>query len=333
DRLTITATDLDQSIRTSCAAKVKKPGACTIPARKLFDYIKLLPDGEISIKLMENHWVQIRLGRSNTKMVGMPRVNFPQVLPFPTAGAIRLPASVLRNMIGKTIFSVANEESRYTLNGALLLVKAGSLTMVATDGHRLAHIEKTNENLTVSGEKRLLIPRKALAELQSLLANTEEEFIDFSDDEQTLYFQVGDRVLTSRKLTGQFPNYEAVLPRDNNRFVIVRTAELLASIQRVAQFADERSGAVKVRLEQNEMKISSSSTEAGESEDTIETPYNMDPLVIGFNSAYMVDFLKAVGDVSEVRLEFKDAQTAGQVRPEDSTDDFRYRYIIMPMRI
>ncbi len=333
DRLTITATDLDQSIRTSCAAKVKKSGSCTIPARKLFDYIKLLPDGEISIKLMENHWVQIRLGRSNTKMVGMARVNFPQVLPFPTAGAIRLPASVLRNMIGKTIFSVANEESRYTLNGALLLVKAGSLTMVATDGHRLAHIEKTGENLAVSGEKRLLIPRKALSELQSLLANTEEEFIDFSDDEQTLYFQVGNRVLTSRKLTGQFPNYEAVLPRDNNRFVIVRTADLLASIQRVAQFADERSGAVKVRLEQNEMKISSSSTEAGESEDTIETPYSMDPLVIGFNSAYMVDFLKAVGDVSEVRLEFKDAQTAGQVRPEDAKDDFRYRYIIMPMRI
>ncbi|MGC2512096.1 MAG: DNA polymerase III subunit beta, partial [Acidobacteriaceae bacterium] len=237
------------------------------------------------------------------------------------------------NMIGKTIFSVANEESRYTLNGALLLVKAGSLTMVATDGHRLAHIEKTNENLAVSGEKKLLIPRKALAELQSLLANTEEEFIDFSDDEQTLYFQVGNRVLTSRKLTGQFPNYEAVLPRDNNRFVIVRTVDLLASIQRVAQFADERSGAVKVRLEQNEMKISSSSTEAGESEDTIETPYNMDPLVIGFNSTYMVDFLKAVGDVSEVRLEFKDAQTAGQVRPEDAKDDFRYRYIIMPMRI
>ncbi|MEO6829928.1 MAG: DNA polymerase III subunit beta, partial [Acidobacteriaceae bacterium] len=295
NRLTITATDLDQSIRTSCEAKVKKSGSCTIPARKLYDYIKLLPDGEITIKLMENHWVQIRLGRSNTKMVGMARANFPQIQPFPNSGAIRLPAATLRTMIGKTIFSVANEESRYTLNGALLLVKAGSLTMVATDGHRLAHIEKTGENLAVSGEKRLLVPRKALAELQSLLANTDEEFIDFADDEQTLYFQVGNRVLTSRKLTGQFPNYEAVLPRENNRFVIVRTTDLLSSIQRVAQFADERSGAVKVRLEQNEMKISSSSTDAGESEDTIETPYSMDPLVIGFNSAYMVDFLKAVG--------------------------------------
>jgi DNA polymerase-3 subunit beta len=333
NRLTITATDLDQSIRTSCEAKVKRPGACTIPARKLYDYIKLLPDGELSIKLMENHWVQIRLGRSNTKMVGMARANFPAVAAFPSAGALRLPTATLRTMISKTIFAVANEESRYTLNGALLLVKAGSLTMVATDGHRLAHIEKAGENLAVSGEKRLLIPRKTLSELQSLLANTDSEFLDFADDEQTLYFSIGNRVLTSRKLTGQFPNYEAVLPRENNRFVIVRTAELQASIQRVAQFADERSGAVKLRLEQNEIKISSSSNEAGESEDTIETPYNMESLVIGFNSAYMLDFLKVVSDTPEVRLEFKDAQTAGQVRPEDPDGEFRYRYIIMPMRI
>jgi DNA polymerase-3 subunit beta len=333
NRLTITATDLDQSIRTSCEAKVKKPGACTIPARKLYDYIKLLPDGELSIKLMENHWVQIRLGRSNTKMVGMARANFPAVASFPKAGALRLPTATLRTMINKTIFAVANEESRYTLNGALLVVKAGSLTMVATDGHRLAHIEKAGENLAVSGEKRLLIPRKTLSELQSLLSNTESEFLDFADDEQTLYFEIGNRVLTSRKLTGQFPNYEAVLPRENTRFVIVRTTDLQASIQRVAQFADERSGAVKLRLEQNEIKISSSSNEAGESEDTIETPYSMESLVIGFNSAYMLDFLKVVSDTPEVRLEFKDAQTAGQVRPEDPDGEFRYRYIIMPMRI
>src|SRR6201996_5275809 len=148
DRLTITATDLDQSIRTSCAAKVKKPGACTIPARKLFDYVKLLPEGEISIKLMENHWVQIRSGRSNTKMVGMARANFPQVPEFPETGLTKLSALSLKGMILKTIFAISNEESRYTLNGALLILKAESLSMVATDGHRLAHIEKTGESLS-----------------------------------------------------------------------------------------------------------------------------------------------------------------------------------------
>jgi DNA polymerase-3 subunit beta len=334
DRLVITATDLDQSIKTSCAAKVKKSGACTIPARKLYDYIKLLGDGDISIKLMDNHWVQIRSGRSNTKMVGMARANFPQVPVFPDAGVTKIPSASLKNMIGKTIFAISNEETRYTLNGALLILKAESLAMVATDGHRLAHVEKSGETLgNISGEKKTLIPRKALSELQSLLANSEVEQVDFADDDHTLFFRVGHRTLTSRKLTGQFPNYEAVLPRDNNKFVVVRNEDLMASIQRVAQFADERSGAVKMRLEQNELKISSSSTDSGESEDTIETPYNFDAIVVGFNSAYLIDFLRAVGSAGEVRLEFKDAQSAGQVRPEDADDEYRYRYIIMPMRI
>jgi DNA polymerase-3 subunit beta len=334
DRLTITATDLDQSLRTSCAAKVKKAGACTIPARKLYDYIKLLPEGEIAIKLMDNHWVQIRAGRSNTKMVGMARANFPQVPEMPGAGAFKLSVASLKGMIAKTIFAISNEESRYTLNGALLVLKSESMSMVATDGHRLAHVEKTGEALEgLSGEKKTLIPRKALSELQSLLSATDAESLEFADDDQTLFFKVGGRVLTSRKLTGQFPNYEAVLPRDNTKFAIVRSEDLMGAIQRVAQFADERSGAIKIRLEQNELKISSSSTDAGESEDTIETPYNYDPLVVGFNSAYLIDFLKAIGTMGEVRLEFKDAQSAGQMRPEDGSEDVKYRYILMPMRI
>ena len=339
-RLTITATDLDQSLRTSCAAKVKKPGACTIPARKLYDYIRLLPEGDISIKLMDNHWVQIRAGRSNTKMVGMARANFPQVAEFPAAGGTKISVPSLKNMVAKTIFAISNEESRYTLNGALLVLKAESMAMVATDGHRLAHIEKLGEELAgISGEKKIMVPRKALAELSSLLGavsasgTADAETIEFADDDSTLFFKVGARVLTSRKLTGQFPNYEAVLPRDNNKFVIVRSEDLLGCIQRVAQFADERSGAIKIRLEQNELKLSSSSTDAGESEDTIETPYNYDPLVVGFNSQYLIDFLKAIGNTGEVRLEFKDAQSAGQMRPEDGNEDVKYRYILMPMRI
>src|SRR5437764_1362065 len=184
DKLTITATDLDQSLKTSCAAKVKKPGACTIPARKLYDYIRLLPEGDISLKLMDNHWVQIRAGRSNTKMVGMARANFPQVPEFPSTGGFKINAASLRNMIAKTIFAISNEESRYTLNGALLVLKAESMAMVATDGHRLAHIEKTGESLEgISGEKKTLIPRKALGELASLLGSSDVETIEFAEYE------------------------------------------------------------------------------------------------------------------------------------------------------
>jgi DNA polymerase III subunit beta len=334
DRLSITATDLDQAIRTSTEVTVKKAGACTIPARKLYDYIKLLPDGDISIKLLENHWVQIRSGRSNTKMVGMARANYPQVPEFPAMAATTIPAVALKALIARTVFAISNEETRYTLNGALLVLKAESLAMVATDGHRLALVEKPNETLEgISGEKRVLIPRKALQELQQLLSVSDAEGVEFADDEHTLFFRVGHRTLSSRKLSGQFPNFEAVMPRDNNKFAVVRSSELAAAIQRVAQFADERSGAVKLRLESNELKISSSSTESGESEDTIDTPYSGEPIQMGFNSGYIIEFLKALNNDGEVRLEFKDPQSAGQMRPEDPDAEFKYRYVLMPMRI
>ena len=334
DRLSITATDLDQAIRTSAPVKVKKPGACTIPARKLYDYIKLLPDGEISIKLLENHWVQIRSGRSNTKMVGMARANYPQVPEFPTIAVTSISAVALKTLISRTIFAISNEESRYTLNGALMVLKAESIAMVATDGHRLSFVEKPNENLEgISGEKRILIPRKALQELQALLSNSDAEKVEFADDEHTLFFRVGHRTLSSRKLSGQFPNYEAVMPRDNTKFAVVRASELSGAIQRVAQFADERSGAIRLRLESNELKISSQSTESGESEDTIDTPYASDPILVGFNSTYIIDFLKALGNEGEVRLEFKDSQSAGQMRPEHPDAEYRSRYVLMPMRI
>jgi DNA polymerase-3 subunit beta len=334
DRLTITATDLDQAIRTSAEVKVKKPGACTIPARKLYDYIKLLPEGDISIKLLENHWVQIRSGRSNTKMVGMARANYPQVPEFPSVAVTSISTPALKTLIARTIFAISNEESRYTLNGALLVIKAESLAMVATDGHRLSYVEKPNESLDgISGEKRVLIPRKALQELQQLLNSTEAEKVEFADDEHTLFFRVGHRTLSTRKLSGQFPNFEAVMPRDNTKFAVVRVSELSAAIQRVAQFADERSGAIRMKLEGNELKVSSSSTESGESEDTIDTPYASDPIVVGFNSGYILDFLKALGNEGEVRLEFKDSQSAGQMRPEDPEAEYKYRYVLMPMRI
>jgi DNA polymerase-3 subunit beta len=334
DRLNITATDLDQAIRTSTEAKVKKPGSCTIPARKLYDYVKLLPEGDISIKLLENHWVQIRSGRSNTKMVGMARANYPQVPEFPTVAVTSISSVALKTLINRTIFAISNEESRYTLNGALLVIKAESLAMVATDGHRLAFVEKPNEVLEgISGEKRLLIPRKALQELQQLLSVSDVEKVEFADDEHTLFFRIGHQTLSTRKLTGQFPNFEAVMPRDNTKFAVVRSSELSAAIQRVAQFADERSGAIRLRLESNELKISSNSAESGESEDTIDTPYSSDPIAVGFNSSYILDFLKAVGNEGEVRLEFKDSQSAGQMRPEDPDAEYMYRYVLMPMRI
>jgi DNA polymerase-3 subunit beta len=333
DRLSLTATDLDLSLRTSCNAKVKKDGSCTIPARKLHDYVKLLPDADITIKLLENHWVSIRCGRSNTKMVGMARSNFPSLPVFPTAGVVSIPAQVLRGMIARTSFAIANEESRYTLNGALMVLKPESITMVATDGHRLAHVERAGEKFEgVSGELKTLIPKKAMDELRALVdAADDVETIEFAKDESTLFFRIGPRLLTSRQLTGQFPNYEAVLPKDNSKSIALHGDDLAAAIARVAQFADERSRAVRLKLEKGELKLSASSTETGESEDSIETDYQGEPLTIGFNAQYITDFLKAAGS-KDVRLELKDSQSAGQLRPAEG-EDYKYRYIVMPMRI
>src|SRR5450432_650808 len=284
DKLSLTATDLDLSLRTSCSAKVKKEGACTIPARKLHDYVKLLPDADITIKLLENHWVSIRCGRSNTKMVGMAKSNFPGLPVFPSAGVIKIPAAVLRSMIAKTGFAIASEESRYTLNGALMVLKPESIVMVATDGHRLAHIERGGEKFEgISGEMKTLVPKKAMDELKSLLDSTDVESIDFAKDESTLYFRIGQRLLTSRQLTGQFPNFEAVLPKDNSKSVTLPGNELGAAISRVARFGDARTRAVRLRMEKGELKRSASSTETWEAADTIETSYQGDSLTVGFN--------------------------------------------------
>jgi len=206
------------------------------------------------------------------------------------------------------------------------------MTMVATDGHRLSHIERSGTKFEgVSGEMKTLVPKKAMDELKSLLDATDAEEIEFAKDESTLYFRIGTRLLTSRQLTGQFPNFEAVLPKDNTKIVTVHGDELAAAISRVAQFADERSRAVRLRLEKGELKLSASSTEMGESEDSIETDYNGDALAIGFNAQYLLDFLKATGN-GDVKLEFKDPQSAGQMRPAEG-EEYKYRYIVMPMRI
>jgi DNA polymerase-3 subunit beta len=331
NRLTITATDLELSIRTSCEAKVKKEGAGTIPAKKLLDLVRLLPDEEIKFKLLENHWVQITCDRKNYKLVGMSKENFPALPNFPHA-LVKIPAKLLADVISKTTFAISLEESRYTLNGALLVLKPNSLTMVATDGHRLAMVETDHKFEGFSAETRVLVPKKAMTEIQRLAAQSgDESAIDFAQDESHLFFQFGGRLLTSRKLTGQFPNYEAVLPREANKTVILERAELQDALRRVSQLADQRSHAVKFMLAKEGLEISASSPEYGEAKETIEKEFKGDPIAIGFNAQYLLDFLGAAAD-GPISFELKDDQSAGQLRPTGD-ESSRYRYVVMPMRI
>ena len=329
--LTITATDLELSVGTSCEAKIKRDGAGTIPAKKLLELVRLLPEGEIKFRLLENHWVEIVSDKKKYKLVGMAKENFP-ALPAMPHTLVKIPAAILEGLIAKTKFAISMEESRYTLNGGLLILKPDTLAMVATDGHRLALAEIDQKLAGLDGEVRVLIPKKAMDEVEKLSAAAgPEAHLEFAKDESHLFFQVGHRLLISRILTGQFPNYEAVLPRENNKAIVLERAELTDAVRRVSQLADQRSHAVKFSISKEGVEISASSPEYGEAKETIDKEYQGADIAIGFNSSYMLDFLIAAAE-GPISIELKDEQSAGQMRPL-ADDSYRYRYVIMPMRI
>ncbi len=331
DRIVLTATDLELGIRCSCPARVKKAGAGTIPARRLLDYVRLLPDADVQVKTQENHWAGIVSGRSRTRIAGMSRESFPELPTMPPVLA-EMPIGVLGGMIAKTIFSISTEESRFTLNGALMVLKKGGIVMVATDGHRLAMVESTEELPGVQGSYRALLPRKAMTELAKLASDSDPAaVVRFSGDENHLFFELGDRLLLSRKLTGNFPDYERVLPKEQPLSVTVNRDEFRGAIERVAQFSDERSRAIRVQVAPGELKVHSSVSDTGESEESIPVNYEGATVEIGFNAQYLLDFFRAAG-TDEVTFLFKDAHSAGELRPGGDKAE-HYRYVIMPMRI
>ena len=331
EEVNLAATNLDLGIKSSCVAKVGEPGAVTTPAKNFLDILRSLPDEEVRVRKLENNWLRIECSSASFKLVGLPTDNFPTLPAFETA-LVEISAEDLLGLINKTIFSVAEEEVRFALNGALLLVKPLSLTMVATDGHRLAHVEKRADFEHLSSEVSALIPKKALAELQRLLSEAgEKETVSFGQDETHLFFQLGRRLLVSRMVTGQFPNYEAVLPKENHRSVVLDREELATAIRRVSLLADNKSHTVQLVLDNNKLVIRSSNAELGEARDELEADYSAGKIDIGFNCQYLLDFLAATEDPS-VSIDFKDDESAGQLRPA-TAEDYRYRYVVMPMRV
>lgn len=205
--------------------------------------------------------------------------------------------------------------------------------MVATDGHRMSLVETTDAEAMLEGLSKTLLPRECMIDLLSLLNATKEESIDFSQDEANVYFRLGGRRLSVRKLAGQFPNYEAAVPRDQTIFTIVPTAELLVSVQRVLEFADARTSGVKLHLEANALTISSSSPDCGESEEVLPVNYSSSPITIGFNGTYLMEFLKTIGGEGEVRVSLKDKDSAALITPEGLNIEYQQRYVVMPMRV
>ena len=333
EKLQISATDLELGIKTTLPAKVKKGGSATVSARRLFEIARNLPDAEIKMKELDNHWIDLRCERSKFKLVGMSRENFPVLAEFPKP-LVKIPAAVLSVLIEKSIFAIAAEESRYMLNGSLMILKPDSVSMVATDGTRLAHIQTEHELKGLKDEVKILVPKKALSEIDRLLKEEgEKAVVEFARDDAHLFFKVGKRLLLSRMMTGQFPNYEAVMPRGNKNIVVIDREALTGAIRRADLVADQRSHAVRISLSNDKCEISASSAEFGEAQEEIipSKPYKGDTLQIGFNAQYVLDFL-GVAAAGPISVEFKDEQSAGQMRPL-AQEDYDYRYIVMPMRL
>lgn len=327
--LGVTATDLDVTLQCFCRAEVKVAGSLTISARKLFDIVRLLPEADIHFKAPTPEWMNVTCKRSRFKIAGVSKENFPDV-PTVEGDTVKLTASAVRYMISRCIFAITQEESRYTLNGALMIINPDSLTFVTTDGHRLVMINRAMEIEGCTKEVRVLVPKKSLVELNKL-ATEEIETIEFGHTEKHLFFKAGERLLVSRILTGQFPNYEMVIPTENNREVTLVVQDFVDALKRVAVMADEQSQSIRFLIQEGQLEISSASSDFGEAKETIPADYEKEQIEIGFNAQYLLDFLTNV-NCDEIIMAMRDHESQGLLKPKDS-QGYEYLYVIMPLKI
>lgn len=329
--LRLAATDLEVGIRTFCPAQVKVPGSGAVPARRLLDIVKALPDADIRVRALENQWVQVNAGRSVFKLAALAKDTFPALPDVPKPLA-EVPAGVLAGLIDRTAFAISTEESRYTLNGALLVLKPGSVVMVATDGHRLPLAARDVEIAGLKSDELLLVPKRALAGLRRLAnAQQSDSPIHIAKDDSHLFFSAGDSILISRMLSGQFPNFEAVLPKSNTITATLDTAALRESLRRVALLASEQTHAVCLALDSGRLTLMTSGGDTGEASETLDAAFTGQPVRLGFNASFLLDMLGVV-KTGEVEIALKDAESAVEFRPVDQSV-YRYRNVVMPLRL
>jgi DNA polymerase-3 subunit beta len=321
----LTATDLEVGARVTVPARVAAKGAITISARKLAEIVKELPAAMLTLKVGDNASVSIRCGGVSYKLVGLAADDFPPVVPASPAAWITLDAKVLRDMLAHTSFAVSHDETRYALNGVLFVIQPKEMRVVATDGHRLAIVSQALAQAVtpVTG----IVPRKAVSEILRALGAGEE--VQLAITENQFVLQMPNFVMTARLIEGQFPNYEAVIPKGHPGKLALSRPAIMAALRRVAVMAEERNKPVKLTLTPAALKLTASSSELGEAEETLAVDYAGEEVAIAFNSRYILD---ALGPMEEdgVVFEFKDALSPGVVK---SAEDDGYRCVIMPMRI
>ena len=328
------ATDLEVGLRSKCAASVAKNGSLTLPAKKFYEIIKSLPETDIRIE-EDKGSVKVAADRFDSRIQTLPREDFPILPEGGSAPKATLPRSGLKEMVAKTQFAITGEDTRYFLNGALFILYPTSMTLVATDGNRLALITVAREgkatNLSVEAEEvRAILPKKTLSELGRLLAEGEGD-IRYERGENHLFFEVGGRMLISRMIDGQFPAYERVIPKGNDKHIEFEHDRLMNAVKRVALLSNERSRAVKFQIEKGRVEVASSSPEIGEAHETLPVDYSGGAMQICFNAQYVLDFLAAVA-TDVVSLDLKDEASQAVMKPVGA-EGYDYTYVIMPMRV
>jgi DNA polymerase-3 subunit beta len=329
NQVNLLATDLDVGLRSRCEATVGKPGTLTLPAKKLFEIVNALPDTEIRIEEDKGgKSVTVAADRFESRMQMLPASEFPTPPQEGGSAEASLPGGALKRMISHTRFAITSEDTRYFLNGAQLVLRPDSMSMVATDGHRLAYIS-VHESPGKSAKTEVLLPRKTLNEVARLIDGGGS--IEFSQGENHLFFRADGRLLISRKIDANFPAYERVIPKANDKKIEFDRDRLASAVRRVRLLSNERSKAVKFVIGKDQVEITSSTPEVGEAHEVLPVEFGGGSMQICFNADYVDNFLSVV-ETEGVQLEFKDEMSQAVVKPIGA-EGYDYTYVIMPMRI
>jgi DNA polymerase-3 subunit beta len=335
DQVVLFATDLEIGIRGTYKAEVSQPGGVTISARKMYEIVRELPEGTVTITSKDNHAVEIEAGRSEFRVLGLPPQEFPAMPTVETEPLMPVDRKTLSDLIRKSIFAAGDNNARYILNGLLVTLfikdKKQAIRFVGTDGHRLAVIERLlgdGKGKGIPLEQTAIVPKKAALEIKKLLDENEER-PEIGVSKNQLIFQRGSLLLLARLMEGTYPNYQQVIPKENEKRAVVKRVELESALRRVAILSREKTSAIKLALEPGAITLSSSNPDMGEAKETIEAQFGQEGLTTGFNARYFLDILAAM-DSEEVVLEFKDALSPCLVRQPGDPD---YLCVVMPMRV